>query len=264
LNLYAVDYALRHLGLSVAVVGAICMDRWRAGWLLGRWSLGQKDGRVVGGICWLTDDAHVALLTDDYLAAMVSCVPAACSKTICPWELFDVGAPKKKAIGKAVSKRGANMVGRSTQRVTSQALDHVPSGDEVVNVVSGTVGNFAVGVEPSVNVVPDALPHSVDTRGVDSCAPGSTSSSGDSENIVDLFASMAAAGVGDAPSAREDVASSSSSENIGDLFASMASVGVGDAPPARGNIALISRVSSSGDVARVIASLAGKNVQDFH
>ena len=59
LNLYAVDYALRHLGLSVAVVGATCMDRWRAGWLLGRWSLGQKDGRVVGGICWLTGDAHV-------------------------------------------------------------------------------------------------------------------------------------------------------------------------------------------------------------
>ena len=74
---------------------------------------------------------------------MFSCVPAACSKTICPWELFDVGAPKKKAIGKAVSKRGAHMVGRSTQRVTSQALEHVPSGDEVGNVVFGTVGNFA-------------------------------------------------------------------------------------------------------------------------
>ena len=106
LNLYAVDYALRHLGLSVAVVGATCMDRLQAGWLLGRWSLGQKDGRIVGGICWLTDDAHAAPLTGDYLGTLLDCVPAACSKTICPWEFFAVGALKKKAMGEESEPTG--------------------------------------------------------------------------------------------------------------------------------------------------------------
>ena len=70
LNLYSVEYALRKLGLCVLVVGATCMDRSQSGWLLRRWSLGQKRGRLVGGICWLTDDAHAAPWTDDFFAAV--------------------------------------------------------------------------------------------------------------------------------------------------------------------------------------------------
>ena len=109
LNLYSVEYALRRLGLSVAVVGATCMNRLQSGWLLGRWSLGQKDGRHVGAICWFTETAHAAPLTDEFFAAVQDSVPTASSDIIPPWELFDVGAPKKKGMGKAVSKRGAHL-----------------------------------------------------------------------------------------------------------------------------------------------------------
>ena len=138
-NLYSVVYALRYLGLSVAVVGATCMSRLRSGWLLGRWSLGQKDGRHVGAICWLTDDAHAAPLTDEFFTAAEVSVPAAGSKTIPPWELFPVGAPKNLAAGKAVHKRGAHLKGKNTQRAAASR-----QSETTPNLVHDTDGVTAV------------------------------------------------------------------------------------------------------------------------
>ena len=154
LNLYGVDYALRHPGLSVAVVDAVSMDRLQAGWLLGRWSLGQKDGRLVGGICWLTDDAHAAPLTDEFFAGVKLALPIACNDITPPWDLFDVGAPKKRSMGKAASKRGAHL-----KRGTGcHYLDIETSGPGIDDVASGLDGNGAGvgghgGGEPCVNVV---------------------------------------------------------------------------------------------------------------
>ena len=93
LNFYSVEYFLRRLNLCASVVGATSMDRLEAGWVLGRWSIGQKGGCHIGVICWLTEDAHTAPLTDDFFTNMPVGVSA--NDIIPPWELWEVGAPKK-------------------------------------------------------------------------------------------------------------------------------------------------------------------------
>ena len=77
--------------------------------MLWRCSLGQTHERFVGAICWLTDDAHAAALTDEFFATVTVSGLAGCSNSITPWELFDVGAPEKKVMGEAGSKRGAQL-----------------------------------------------------------------------------------------------------------------------------------------------------------
>ena len=95
-NLYSVEYALRRLGLNVVVFGATSSGRFADGWLLGRWSLGKHDGRVVGGLAWFTQERHVSPLLGEAVHALAAAVPEACAATVPPWALFDVGAPKKK------------------------------------------------------------------------------------------------------------------------------------------------------------------------
>ena len=163
--IYSVEYALRKLGLSASVIGATCMSPLESGWLLGRWSLGQNGGRLVGGICWLTDDAHAAPLADEFFAAVQLSVPAASSMRIPPWELFDVGAPKKTAGGKAVSKRGAHvnahLKGRSTQRVITQAE----------NVEVSTAAGSS-GADAAANLVHDTDVHDPPCRVAAVSVPG--------------------------------------------------------------------------------------------
>jgi hypothetical protein len=109
----------------------------------------------VGAICWFTETAHAAPLTDEFFAAVQDSVPTASSDIIPPWELFDVGAPKKKGMGKAVSKRGAHLKRGSGHHF----LDRATPGSDGGNVVSVVVGNGAAGGdELSADVVPDVPP----------------------------------------------------------------------------------------------------------
>ena len=96
-NLYSVQYALRFLGLRVLVFGATTRPRFQEGLMLGRWSIGKSDGKVVGGIVWFTEDAHAQPLLPAAFDALSRAVPEAGANVIPPWELFDVGAPKKKS-----------------------------------------------------------------------------------------------------------------------------------------------------------------------
>ena len=115
LNFYSVEYCLLRVNLCVSVVGATSMDRLEAGWVLGRWSIGQKDGCHIGAICWLIEDAHSAPLTDDFFTNLS--VGVCANDIIPPWELWEVGAPKKK------SQRGAHLNGRGKAGVVSEKVD---------------------------------------------------------------------------------------------------------------------------------------------
>lgn len=84
LNFYSVEYSLLQLNLCVSVVGAMSMERLEAGWVLGRWSIGQKDGCCIGVICWLAEDAHAAPLTSDFFTKLSS--SASVDNIIPPWE----------------------------------------------------------------------------------------------------------------------------------------------------------------------------------
>ena len=65
-----VEYSLRQRNVCVSVVGAMSMERLEAGWVLGGWSIGQKDGCCIGAICWLTEDAHAAPLTGNFFTML--------------------------------------------------------------------------------------------------------------------------------------------------------------------------------------------------
>ena len=127
-NLYSVQYALRFLGLRVLVFGATTRARFQEGWILGRWSIGKCDGKVVGGLVWFTEDGHAQPLLPAAFDALSRAVQEAGANVIPPWELFDVGAPKKKKSGfrggdpRSIGEKG-NAALRQRRRAASLAME---------------------------------------------------------------------------------------------------------------------------------------------
>ena len=97
-NLYSVSYALQYLGLRVEVFGATSANVFGQGKLSGRWFLGRRGGRSVGGLAWFTEEKHVCPLRSSAVDALVQCVSESSGLAVAPWELFDAGAPKKKKV----------------------------------------------------------------------------------------------------------------------------------------------------------------------
>ena len=114
-NLHSLQCALRSLGLRVIVFGATTRARFEAGWLLGRWSLGKRDGKVVGGLVWFTEDGHARPLRPVVFESLLRTVPEAGDDVIAPWELFHVGAPKKKRGFRGGDPKSIGAKGNDTQ-----------------------------------------------------------------------------------------------------------------------------------------------------
>jgi hypothetical protein len=62
-NLYVVAYVLRCHQCFVTVYGALAANRFRQGALLGRLSLGNTSGYVLGALAWFTSENHGAPLS---------------------------------------------------------------------------------------------------------------------------------------------------------------------------------------------------------
>jgi hypothetical protein len=90
---------LLRLDLQLDVFGASSATQFAEGKVSGRWFLGRRGGRSVGGLAWFTGEQHVSPLRSSTVDALVHYVPGTGRVSGAPWELFEVAAPKKKKGG---------------------------------------------------------------------------------------------------------------------------------------------------------------------